>query len=122
MKALLSIKPEYVKQILSGRKKYEYRKRIFKKNVETVIIYSSMPEGKIIGEFLIEMILLDTPDNIWEKTKNYSGISKKGFRDYFSGKNKAYAIKIGEFTKYETPINPYTEFENFQAPQSFKYV
>ena len=45
MKALLSIKPEFVNEILTGRKKYEYRKRIFKQDIEAVVIYASSTEA-----------------------------------------------------------------------------
>ena len=51
MKALLSIKPEFVNEILAGNKKYEYRKKIFKQDIDAIVIYASMPMGKIIGEF-----------------------------------------------------------------------
>ena len=40
---------------------YEYRKAIFKKNVDTVVIYKTTPFCKIIGEFEIDGILYDTP-------------------------------------------------------------
>ncbi|MDD8572078.1 ASCH domain-containing protein, partial [Escherichia coli] len=50
MKVLLSIKPEYAESILSGKKKYEFRKNIFRnKNVDTIVIYATMPVGKVIG-------------------------------------------------------------------------
>ena len=40
MKALLSIKSEFVKRILSGEKKYEYRRRVFARDdVEAIVIY-----------------------------------------------------------------------------------
>ena len=55
MKILLSIKPEFVEEIFSGRKKFEYRKAIFtNKKVTSAIVYSTMPVGKIVGEFTIE--------------------------------------------------------------------
>ena len=59
MKILLSIKPEFVEEIFSGRKKFEYRKAIFtNKKVTSVIVYSTMPVGKIVGEFTIEEVLV----------------------------------------------------------------
>ena len=64
MKVLLSIKPNFVDSIIKGQKKYEYRKIIFKKDVQTVVIYKTTPFCKIIGEFEIEDILSDTPDKI----------------------------------------------------------
>lgn len=122
MKALLSIKPIFVNEILAGNKRFEYRKKVFKKDVDTVIIYASMPVGKIIGEFTIEAIISNSPSKIWSETKEYSGISSDFFNAYFKGCDEAYAIKIKDFYKYEHPIDPYEEIENFVPPQSYRYV
>jgi len=52
MQVLLSIKPEYAEKILNGEKKYEFRKVLPKnKSITKVIIYATMPIGKVIGEF-----------------------------------------------------------------------
>ncbi|HJD91957.1 ASCH domain-containing protein [Bacteroides coprosuis] len=123
MKILLSIKPEFVKEIFTGNKKFEYRKNIFKNaNVKTVIIYATMPIGQIVGEFSIEKILQDVPSKLWKDTSSKSGISKTFFDTYFKGREKAYALQIGELIEYENPINPYELNENFMPPQSFKYI
>lgn len=122
MKVLLSIKPEYVQEIIKGNKKFEYRKRIFKEDVKSVVIYSTMPVGKIIGEFKIDKILNDSPIELWNKTSKYAGISKISFMDYFSGRNDGFAIEIKEFIKYQEPINPKEINDNFVAPQSYKYL
>lgn len=50
-KILLSIKPEYAHKILEGTKKYEFRKHLPKKKIEKIIIYSTAPDGSVIGEF-----------------------------------------------------------------------
>ena len=41
MKVLLSIKPEFVQEIFTGKKKYEYRKAIFTRSVDKVVVYST---------------------------------------------------------------------------------
>lgn len=123
MKILLSIKPEFVEEIFSGRKKFEYRKAIFtNKKVTSVIVYSTMPVGKIIGEFTIEAVLVDEPQSIWEKTRLFSGITKKYFDEYFVGRSQAYAIKVGTLLPYDNPIDPYEKWDSFVPPQSFRYV
>ncbi|WP_145038958.1 hypothetical protein [Paenibacillus sp. Y412MC10] len=122
MNVLLSIKPEFVEKIFNKEKLFEYRKTIFRQRVDKVIIYSTMPEGKIVGEFRVVRILHDDPEHIWELTNNKSGISYSFFHKYFSQKKEAYAIQIGELEKYENPIDP-REFDfHFTAPQSFFYV
>ncbi|MGR3982129.1 ASCH domain-containing protein [Pseudoalteromonas sp. 1181_04] len=123
MKALLSIKPEFVSKIFTGEKIFEYRKAVFKRPmIKTVVIYSTMPVGKIVGEFEVEEIIELPPEELWHKTSKYSGISKEFFDSYFIEKNTAFAIKIKDFIRYEEPVDPYLAYNNFKAPQSFKYI
>ena len=49
MYVLMSIKPKYVEKILSGEKKYEYRKTLLKKDVESILVYSTSPVKKVYG-------------------------------------------------------------------------
>lgn len=51
--------------------------------MESVIVYTTKPVGKVIGEFEIAEILEGDPITIWEKTKKYSGIDKKSYIEYF---------------------------------------
>lgn len=123
MKAvLLSIKPEFVHKIFEGTKKFEFRKRVFKDiSVKKVIVYSSSPEQKVVGEFEIESILSNTPDKIWEQTRLYSGITKDFYNGYFKGCDKAYAIKIATIKKYRK-LKSLADYNIHSAPQSFVYV
>jgi len=123
MKVLLSIKPEFVREIENGNKRFEYRKAIFKnKDVKTVVIYATMPIGKIVGEFDIETILEEHPNTLWEKTKEYSGVDEQFYMEYFHGRDRGYAIKITRLKMYKNSICPYSQEKNFTAPQSFKYL
>lgn len=123
MKVLLSIKPEYVSKIFSGEKKYEYRKSLFsKEGIKTVIVYATMPIGKVVGEFEIDSILSDTPDEIWRKTKVSSGINQLFFDEYFDGRNKAFAIKIAKIMVYDKPQNISEVINRTHPPQSFCYI
>lgn len=123
MKAvLLSIKPEFAHKIFEGSKKFEFRKQVFKDtSVKKVIVYSSSPEQKVIGEFEIETILDDTPDKIWIQTRLYSGISQEFFKSYFEGRDKAYAIKVASTKRY-SKHKSLADFNIHTAPQSFAYV
>lgn len=122
MKVLLSIKPEYVEKIFSKEKKYEFRKSIFKNpNIKSIIIYSSSPVKKVVGEFEIENIIQDTPKNLWNLDPKNTGISEEKFYKYFENKEKGYAIKIGKLIKYKKVKN-LEDFSIKSAPQSFVYV
>lgn len=123
MKVLLSIKPEFVDKILDGSKKFEFRKGIFKNDkVKSVVIYSTMPVGKVVGEFDIEAIIEDSPNRVWDITKEYSGITKDFFDVYFNKKEKAFAIKIANVRKYDQPMPLNSLGENITAPQSYRYL
>jgi len=89
MKILLSIKPEYANKILDGHKHFEFRKSIFKNPlVSKVLIYATMPVGMVIGEFDIEEVLADRPNQVWMMTSEFAGISQLYFNDYFKGREK----------------------------------
>lgn len=119
MKAILSIKPQFVEEIVAGRKKFEYRKSVFKQPVEKVYVYASAPISKVIGEFQPVDILSGEPTDIWKKTKRFSGITEKFYKEYFRGKATAYAIVIQNFVKYDKAIDlP----KGIHAPQSYCYV
>lgn len=124
MKVLLSIKPEFVEEIINGHKRFEYRKSIFKRSdVSTVVVYATKPYGKVVGEFEIETIIQDRPANIWNQTKDYSGTSKKFFNEYFAGRETGFAIQIKKFTAYENPVSLNYFSDNIKtAPQSFCYI
>ncbi|MDP3103480.1 MAG: ASCH domain-containing protein [Candidatus Methanoperedens sp.] len=123
MNVLLSVKPKYAEKIVEGKKKYEFRRAIFKKqNIEKVYIYSTSPVSKIIATFEIEKILKDSPEKIWKLCQKYAGISKKDFFDYFKNSEMAFAIEIGYVNSFQEPIDPYLIIEDFTPPQSFYYL
>lgn len=122
MSVLLSIKPKYVEQIENGSKLYEFRRVIFKQSIDEIYVYATAPIKQIVGKIFIEEIIEDTPKNLWCNFKNEAGINKKDFFEYFSGKEKGYAIKIKNFISFEEPINPYKQNPRFVPPQSYAYI
>lgn len=122
MDVLLSIKPGYVREIIQGNKRYEFRKIIFKEEAQRVFIYSSSPIKKIIGMFYISGIIRDTPENLWAEFRDQAGIDEKEFFNYFAGKDKGYAIEINDLKIFDDPIDPKKHHPNFNPPQSFCYA
>lgn len=123
MKVLLSIKPEYAEKILDGEKLFEFRRSLFRDpTVQTVVIYATKPIGKIIGEFEIDGVLSDNPDEIWNVTSKFSGISENFFKEYFSGRSIAHAIKVKSTKRYKHPKELSSVVDSGVAPQSFCYL
>jgi predicted transcriptional regulator len=120
--AILSIKPIYANGILSGEKKVEFRKKIFKKSVERVYIYSSSPQKMMVGYFTIQKIVEDTPTNLWNKFKDVGGIDKDSFFEYFKDVETGFSIIINDVVKFDEEKDPIEFQENFSAPQSYIYL
>ncbi len=122
MKVLLSIKPQFALKIFDGTKKFEFRKCIFKNSdIKTVVVYASAPMQKVIGEFTIDEIMEEQPNVLWEMTQKHSGITKEFFDEYFSNRDRAFAIKVKDIVQYKKPLDLIDFNLNF-APQSFVYL
>lgn len=123
MKVLLSIKPQYAELILSGKKRFEFRRQIYKNPaVSTVVIYVTKPVGKVVGEFTIREIHHGTPKDLWTLTKAASGIDPNSYKAYFEGKSMAFAIEVDKVTKYKRPMNLKDLLPSGCPPQSFAYL
>jgi len=118
---LLSINPEHVENILNGSKKYEYRKVRCKSEISKIVIYSTFPIMRIVGEVEVLDIIVDNPETVWKITSNASGISKHFFDDYFRNKSNAVAYKLGKVIIYNNPIQ-LEDLGISNAPQSFMYI
>nr|WP_300309238.1 ASCH domain-containing protein [Halomonas sp.] len=123
MKVLLSIKPEFADSILDGSKHFEFRKNIFKRDgIEKVVIYATMPVGKVVGEFDVGGVIALEPEELWEETKTHAGISFSFFESYFSGRDRGFAIKVKNPKRYEQPVALDDLIPNGIAPQSYRYI
>lgn len=122
---ILSVKPKFVDKILTGEKKFEYR-RVVPKDIkmgDVVYIYSTTPVKKVIGYFVISMVIKENKESLWRKTELGAGIDKKHFDEYFKGKQDAYAYIIpkSRLNVFDKPIE-LKEFGIEKAPQNFMRV
>ena len=118
MNLIISIKPQFVEKILSGEKKYEFRRRIYTKKVDKIYIYQTAPDSKIVAYFKPGKIIKDTPENLWKNFKDVSGTTEEHLMDYLHDKDEAYAIEITDLKIFKNPFVP----EGIKAPQSYKYI
>lgn len=120
-KILLSINPEHVDNILSGRKQFEFRKVKCRKEVDSMLIYATSPIMMVVGEAEILEIIEDAPELVWEMTSESAGISKSFFDQYYVNKTKAIAYRLGKVEKYKNPFH-LADLGVFNPPQSFMYI
>jgi predicted transcriptional regulator len=118
---LLSINPEHVESILSGRKQFEFRKVRCKSDVDKIVIYCTAPQKMVVAEADIEEIIEDEVIEVWRQTKKLAGISYTFFRQYYKGKKKAVAYKLSNVKAYKEPRR-LSDYGLSYAPQSFVYL
>jgi predicted transcriptional regulator len=122
MKVLMSIKPEYLTKIQIGVKRFEFRRKIFKRrDIAKIVVYVSGTVRKVVGELEIEYILCLQTSRLWNETRYFSGVTKKLFLDYFRDVEYGYAIKIKQYIHYPIPQDLKTRY-NISPPQSFRYI
>jgi predicted transcriptional regulator len=114
---------EYAEKILNGTKRFEYRKAVPRnESVRTVVIYATMPVGKVVGEFEVGGVLCEKPKDLWKRTKAASGITREFFDSYFDGREQAMAIAVKKPKRYATPKNLKDVSGSLTPPQSFQYL
>lgn len=118
---ILSIHPSHIEKILSGEKRYEYRKRI-PTDIRHIVVYATAPIKMIVALIEIDSILKGTPESVWKKTKRHAGVSKDFFMLYFADHQDSYAIKFKTVFKLETPKSLMCLGNNIAAPQSYTYL
>ena len=118
---VISIHPVFVDKILSGQKKYEFRKCL-PKDIRYMLVYTTSPVKKITALVEIDSVIIDTPDAVWRKTKKQAGVTKAFFDSYYKNKEIAYAAKFKKVYKLDTPILIKNLKGIKNAPQSYIYL
>lgn len=117
----MSINPEHVDNIMSGKKIYEFRKVKCKRKIDSIVIYSTAPVMKIVGEVEVVDLIEGTPDLVWEKTCTGAGINKAFFDSYYNNKKTAFAYCLGMVNCFEK-ARTLSDYGLKNAPQSFVYL
>lgn len=118
---LLSINPCHVNNILNGTKRFEYRKLKCKRTVEQIVIYATYPIKSVVAIANVDEIIEGEPNDVWERTKSFSGIDHDFYSKYYEGSMKAVAYKLSHIKEF-IPPKPLSDFGLHTAPQSFAYI
>ncbi|HEY3566582.1 MAG TPA: ASCH domain-containing protein [Thermoanaerobaculia bacterium] len=124
--ALISIKPIYVQQILSGIKTVEIRRRPIRIPPGTRLwIYSTRPDACVIAVTLIRKVEAGSPVNLWPQIKGMVGISEERFMAYTAGLANITVLFLGCIEK----LDPALDLEeirgvlpHFHPPQFFSWL
>ena len=118
---LLSIHPEYVDKILSGEKTFEFRTRIPKEEISSMLIYETSPIKKIVAQAEVIRIWSLPPEKLWDIYKKQAGISKGDYAEYFKGRDIAHAYQLGKIEVFPTPMD-LKVFDIQYPPQNYVYI
>jgi predicted transcriptional regulator len=115
---LMSFKPKYAGLILSGAKRYEYRRRLAAGRVGRIVIYAGRPVCRVLGEVEVTGTLTAPPLELWGRTRLGGGLDLPDFMDYFDGSRLAHAYCLGEAAIYGPP-KALSDFGLERPPRSF---
>lgn len=123
---VLSIKPNYSKSILDGRKTVELRRR-FPLSIPNGIlayIYSTSPVKAMVGTAAIRDVLKLPIEQLWAEFEATASIERNQFDAYFEGLEQGFALVLDDAKTFSRPV-PLSELREkfgFEPPQSFLYA
>lgn len=123
---VLSIRPEYSRKILQGRKTVELRRRfpLSAPRGTLAYIYSTSPERAIVGRAeIIDVIKLPVRE-IWRRFSDVAFIAREDFDTYFEGLGHGFALKFANAKPLPRQLDlaELRERFGFEPPQSFLYA
>ena len=122
---LLSLKPRFADAILDGTKTVELRRTRPLIRVPTdALIYASRPTMAIVGRCRVESIDSFTPTALWDAHGQSAGITRREFREYFRGAERAYGLMLSAPLRLESMHLAEVRrwWPGFVPPQSFRYL
>lgn len=102
---ILSIKPQFVEAIFTGRKRFELRRRRPEIEPGTVVyVYCTAPQQAIVGRFTCPSVHMGGPGELWTRFGPFSCVSVEEFLTYFRGVKIGYALEIAQVRPWAEPV------------------
>lgn len=118
----VAITPEFGHAILSGEKSVEFRRNGAPIDITHMVLYSTLPEQKLIGYCEVRHCVVASPQIIWREYGRFGCISEEAFLSYYAGENIGKCYIIEKAFRFVRPI-ALSQCKSFsRAPQSFVYV
>lgn len=119
--ALMSIHPRYAHAILDGRKAVEFRKHPLAPDVSHVVVYSTVPDQKVLGYFEVDKQVELSPEALWEQYGDRGLIEKTRFFSYYEGRETGTGILIKRVFRCEHPRS-LSDIGVKTPPQNIQYL
>ncbi|MGJ3259050.1 MAG: hypothetical protein ACFE0S_05550 [Rhodospirillales bacterium] len=122
---MISIRPCWVRKIVSGEKTYEFRRRppFLDHHVEA-FIYESRPVQAIRWKCRIGPTVSAPPIKLWGICADQSGMQRETFDAYFDGCETAHALEVSSVTALGRPLafDELQEKFDIRPPQSWRRI
>jgi predicted transcriptional regulator len=118
---ILPILPQYATQIMEGSKNVEFRKKNIPLSVARVVVYATMPLGRVIGYFYVTDCTALSPSEAWERFGEVGGIQRDAFLEYYGESNVAHVLRVGERFPLNVHLSTLREL-GIKVSQGFSYV
>jgi predicted transcriptional regulator len=120
--ALLSVKPEYVERIVAGSKRVEFRRTGFARPVSHVVLYATMPVGRLMAVCEVSAIHRGPPASLWRTFGTVGGIGADRYWAYYRGTTHAVAIGIQRVRRLARELSLQEVGIHGPPPQSYRYL
>jgi predicted transcriptional regulator len=102
---LISVHPEYVRDIIAGKKTIELRRTNLQLQPgQTLWIYTTAPNSCVEVVAKINAVSRATPTYIWRKFGRLVGIDKAAFDSYAGAREQLTAIELVNVFQLESPL------------------
>jgi predicted transcriptional regulator len=122
---LMSIKPRWARSIIAGSKTVELRRGAPRVRLgQPVLLYSTMPEGRVIGWCRISSIMQACPDDMWLATRGRADLVKDEFTAYFTGSATAVGIELRDAheLRCKPTLADLRAASGFHPPQTWRFL
>lgn len=119
--ALLPLHPRFADAILDGVKRVELRRVPVMRDIDAVAMYVTAPVQRVVGWFTVADVVEASPSAAWREYGPVSGLSRREFRDYFSGSSRATVLLVKEPVRLVSPLC-LDELSLSSAPQGLVYL
>lgn len=103
---ILSIKPQFVEAIFTGRKRFELRRRRPKIGPGTVVyVYCTAPQQAIVGRFTCRRVHAANPRELWARFGPFASVSEEEFLTYFRGVETGCALEVEQVRPWVEPVS-----------------
>lgn len=102
---LLSVRPRYAADILSGVKTSELRRtRPSVTPGTTVLIYATKPVGALVGTCRLDGVLTDSPESLRHEATR-AAVTLAEYDAYYAGKDRAHVLRLSDASAFPHPVS-----------------